>query len=145
MSPARRRGKLPQMGGRKSREGSLKGERGQRRLRLRVVLRPGSALGPGKIDLLEAIAETGSIRAAGNRFRMSYRRAWELVAELNGMFRTPLVEAEAGGRGGGGATLTPLGEKVVARFRSMEASAEVAIDKDFKGLARRLKKKEPNT
>jgi molybdate transport system regulatory protein len=85
----------------------------ERVLRLRLVLRPGAVLGPGKIDLLEAIAETGSIRAAGGRFQMSYRRAWELVAELNGMFSAPLVIAEAGGRGGGGATLTPLGFSVV--------------------------------
>jgi molybdate transport repressor ModE-like protein len=80
-----------------------------RALRLRVVLRPGAALGPGKIDLLEAIAQTGSIRAAGGRFKMSYRRAWELVAELNGMFASPLVIAEAGGRGGGGTVLTSAG------------------------------------
>ena len=82
-------------------------------LRLKLVLRDKAALGPGKIALLEAIGETGSIRAAGNRFKMSYRRAWSLVAELNGMFATPLVRAEAGGKGGGGATLTPLGRDVV--------------------------------
>jgi molybdate transport system regulatory protein len=108
-------------------------------LRLRVVLRPGAALGPGKVDLLEAIAETGSIRAAGSRFKMSYRRAWSLVAELNGMFRTPLVVAETGGRGGGGASLTPLGRKVVARFRAMEARSWAAVERDFRSLAAELK------
>jgi molybdate transport system regulatory protein len=107
-------------------------------LRLRVVLRPGAALGPGKIDLLEAIAETGSIRAAGNRFKMSYRRAWGLVAELNGMFRTPLVVAETGGRGGGGATLTPLGRTVVERFRRMEEGSWSAVERDFRRLAKEL-------
>jgi molybdate transport system regulatory protein len=108
-------------------------------LRLRVVLRPGAALGPGKIDLLEAIAETGSIRAAGNRFKMSYRRAWSLVAELNGMFRTPLVLAETGGRGGGGANLTPLGKKVVERFRAMEAASWSAVERDFQVLSAVMK------
>jgi molybdate transport system regulatory protein len=111
-------------------------------LRLRVVLRPGAALGPGKIDLLEAIAETGSIRAAGSRFKMSYRRAWGLVAELNGMFRTPLVVAETGGRGGGGATLTPLGRTVVGRFRRMEESSWSVVEQDFRGLSKELAKPE---
>jgi molybdate transport system regulatory protein len=111
-------------------------------LRLRIVLRPGAALGPGKIDLLEAIAETGSIRAAGSRFKMSYRRAWSLVAELNGMFRTPLVEAETGGRGGGGAKLTPLGKRVVESFRAMEAGSWSAVEKDFRALSAELKGKD---
>jgi molybdate transport system regulatory protein len=112
----------------------------RRRLRLRIVLREGAALGPGKVGLLEAIAETGSIRAAGSRFKMSYRRAWELVAELNGMFAAPLVIAEAGGRGGGGATLTPLGEKVAKGFRTMEAKAWAAVASDFRVLAAKLRK-----
>jgi molybdate transport system regulatory protein len=110
-------------------------------MRLRIVLRPGAALGPGKVDLLEAIAATGSIRAAGNRFKMSYRRAWSLVAELNGMFETPVVEAESGGRGGGGATLTPLGHEVVRRFRKMEDDAWAAIAPEFRRLARKLEPK----
>jgi molybdate transport system regulatory protein len=112
-------------------------------LRLRVVLRPGAALGPGKIDLLEAIADTGSIRAAGSRFKMSYRRAWSLVAELNAMFRTPLVVAETGGRGGGGATLTPLGRKVVKGFRRMEENSWSAVEADFRRLAKEIAKPEP--
>ena len=112
---------------------------GPRAIRLRIVLRPGAALGPGKVDLLEAIAETGSIRRAGARFGMSYRRAWELVAELNGMFSGPLVTAGAGGRGGGGAALTPLGREVVERFRAMEAKAWDAVEPEFRSLARALK------
>jgi molybdate transport system regulatory protein len=116
---------------------------GRNELRLRIVLRPGAALGPGKIDLLEAIAETGSIRAAGSRFKMSYRRAWSLVAELNSMFKTPLVMAETGGRGGGGATLTPLGRKVVERFRAMEAGSWAAIEADFRKLAAQLSNEKP--
>jgi molybdate transport system regulatory protein len=113
-----------------------------RRLRLRVVLREGAALGPGKIDLLEAITESGSIRAAGNRFKMSYRRAWELVAELNRMFSGPLVKAETGGRGGGGAALTPLGAKVAARYRAMETKAWAAVAADYRALVAELGKDE---
>ena len=118
-------------------------EPGSRALRLRVVLRPGAALGPGKIDLLEAIAQTGSIRGAGNHFKMSYRRAWELVAELNGMFHAPLVVAEAGGRGGGGAALTPLGRQVVERFRAMEAKTWLAVEGEFRSLAADLRPDRP--
>ena len=106
---------------------------------MRVVLGEGAALGPGKVDLLEAIAETGSIRAGGKRFKMSYRRAWELVGELNAMFSSPLVIAEAGGRGGGGATLTPLGRDVVERFRAMEAKANVAAESELRSLRDDLK------
>ncbi len=113
-------------------------------LRMRLVLRHGAALGPGKIDLLEAIAETGSIRAAGARFKMSYRRAWGLVAELNDMFAKPLVVAETGGRGGGGAALTPLGREVVSRFRAMEAASWSAIETDFRRLRRQLRKAPPD-
>ena len=64
--------------------------------RLRVVLGPGIALGPGKADLLEAIADTGSISAAGRQLKMSYRRAWLLVEELNGSFQSALVAADKG-------------------------------------------------
>jgi molybdate transport system regulatory protein len=120
--------------------GDAKGKTDRQALRMRIVLRHGAALGPGKIDLLEAIDETGSIRAAGSRFKMSYRRAWSLVAELNGMFATPLVSAETGGRGGGGASLTPMGREVVKRFRAMEAASWSVIEPDFRRLAKALKK-----
>ena len=70
---------------------------------------------------------------------MSYRRAWSLVAELNGMFATPLVLAEAGGKGGGGATLTPLGRAVVGRYRAMESGSWKAASGDFEWLAAQLK------
>jgi molybdate transport system regulatory protein len=107
-------------------------------LRFRVVLRPGVALGPGKADLLEAIHDTRSLTAAASRFGMSYKRCWTLVQELNAAFRTPLVETEKGGTGGGGgARLTPLGSHVLARYRQMETDAEAAIDagvRDLQGL-----------
>ena len=103
--------------------------------RLRVVLGPGVALGPGKADLLEAIAATGSISAAGRRMKMSYRRAWLLVEELNGSFQTALVAADKGGAHGGGARLTELGQQVLRRFRSMERKMHKAIAADLSALA----------
>ena len=102
--------------------------------RLRVVLGPGVALGPGKADLLEAIAETGSISAAGRQMKMSYRRAWLLVEELNRSFQTALVAADKGGAHGGGARLTDLGTRVLHHFRSMERKTQKAIAADLSAL-----------
>ncbi|WP_245304201.1 winged helix-turn-helix domain-containing protein [Hoeflea olei] len=91
------------------------------RLRLRLTFDNGLVLGPGKADLLDGIAEHGSISAAGRRMKMSYKRAWMLVEEMNAAFMEPLVESNRGGAKGGGARLTPAGEAVLARFRSLEA------------------------
>jgi molybdate transport system regulatory protein len=99
-------------------------------VRLRIRLEPGIDLGPGKADLLEGIRGTGSISAAGRRMRMSYKRAWQLVDELNRVFDAPLVEANKGGPGGGGAALTKLGESVLERYRRMHAACCAAVAKD---------------
>lgn len=107
-------------------------------LRLRVVLAPRAALGPGKADLLEGIRATGSIAAAGRRMHMSYKRAWQLVDELNGMFRRPLVQAVSGGARGGGARLTALGEDVLARYRRIEARSARAAAAELSALRRLL-------
>ncbi|MGH6892600.1 MAG: winged helix-turn-helix domain-containing protein [Dongiaceae bacterium] len=103
--------------------------------RLRVVLGPGVAFGPGKADLLEAIAATGSISAAGRQLKMSYRRAWLLVEELNGSFQSALVAADQGGAHGGGARLTELGARVLRHFRNMERKTQRAIAADLSALS----------
>lgn len=103
-------------------------------VRLRLRLAPGIDLGPGKADLLEGIRATGSISAAGRRMRMSYKRAWQLVDELNRLFDAPLVEASKGGSGGGGAALTKRGEDVLARYRRMHAACCAAIARDLRFL-----------
>lgn len=90
---------------------------------IRLFLDDTAMLGPGKAALLEAIARSGSISAAGRALGMSYKRAWTLVEALNGMFREPLVESARGGASGGGATLTPTGQAVLALFREIEAAA----------------------
>jgi molybdate transport system regulatory protein len=96
-------------------------------LSLRINLDPESRIGPGKIELLEQIATFGSIAAAGRAMGMSYRRAWELVEELNAIFGTDVVERQTGGKHGGGAKLTVLGLALVTRFRAIErASTEAA-------------------
>ncbi len=99
--------------------------------RLRVLLGAAVAIGHGKADLLDAIAETGSISAAAKRMGMSYRRAWLLVDTMNGSFRGPLVASARGGSGGGGAALTALGREVLARYRAMETKALECLADDL--------------
>jgi molybdate transport system regulatory protein len=106
------------------------------RLRLRLTVGADIAVGPGKADLLTAIAEEGSIAAAGRRLDMSYRRAWLLVETMNRCFRAPLVEAAKGGARGGGARLTPLGADVLDRYRRMESLAGAAITGEVAALKR---------
>jgi molybdate transport system regulatory protein len=109
-------------------------------VQLRVALRAGVAIGPGKADLLEGVRDTGSIAAAGRRMGMSYKRAWYLVDSMNGCFRAPLVEAAKGGAAGGGARLTPLGEEVLARYRRMQARAARAVAAELAALARQVRR-----
>ena len=106
---------------------------------MRLVLREGSAFGPGKADLLEGIRDTGSIAAAGRRLGMSYARAWGLVLELNDQFRDSLVVSVKGGSSRGGATLTAAGEDVLARYRRIEDAAQRAAARDLAALRRRLR------
>lgn len=93
------------------------------RLFLRVDLQPQGRIGPGKIALLEEIDRSGSISAAGRALGMSYRRAWLLVGDLNKLLGAPVVATQLGGSHGGGASLTPLGSDLVARFRALEQAA----------------------
>ena len=106
-------------------------------VRLRIVLEPDIAVGPGKADLLEGIRDTGSIAAAGRKMRMSYKRAWTLVESMNNCFNEPLVQANRGGNARGGARLTRTGERVLTTYRRMELESQEAIAKDM-ALLRRL-------
>lgn len=108
-------------------------------VRLRLVFEPDAALGPGKADLLEGIAATGSIAAAGRRMGMSYKRAWMLVEQMNAMFAAPLVESSRGGASGGGARLTKGGEAVLELYRAMEAKAREAGADEIAGLCALLR------
>ena len=108
--------------------------------RLRVVIEPDIAIGPGKADLLEAIRDTGSISAAGRKLGMSYRRAWLLVDELNQHLAAPVVAAVTGGAKGGGAALTRTGEEVLTRYRAMEAACRLAIAADVQALRTLIKR-----
>ena len=94
--------------------------------RFRIVCGKKIAFGPGKADLLELIAETGSIGKAASRMKMSYMRAWSLVQTMNRCFKKPLVLATHGGKGGGGAELTKVGRQILALYRQLETKASAA-------------------
>lgn len=107
-------------------------------LTIRIDYASTHTLGPGKVRLLERIAETGSISAAGRSLQMSYRRAWLLVEELNRLFGEALVVAQKGGGGGGGARLTDTGHRVVRLYRQIEARATLAAAADLRALQRMM-------
>lgn len=107
-------------------------------LSIRIDFGPDRRVGPGKIALLEQIAGLGSISAGGRAMNMSYRRAWELIEELNSMFGQPVVQSRSGGRRGGGATLTPFGLALVTRYREMERAAASATAPHLAALAREI-------
>jgi molybdate transport system regulatory protein len=104
------------------------------RVSLRLGFAADVALGPGKVRLMELIDETGSISAAGREMNMSYRRAWNLINELNGMFAEPVVEARPGGVNGGGASLTRAGADVVRRYRAIETNLTAASRRHIAAL-----------
>jgi molybdate transport system regulatory protein len=104
-------------------------------IRLRIDLTPDSALGPGKVALLERIEATGSLSQAARELGMSYRRAWLLLDDLNKMFNGPAATASVGGSGGGGARLTDLGREIVKAYREIEDAAEKAAGARIAWLA----------
>src|ERR1700733_16176383 len=102
-------------------------------LSVRIDLDAEGRIGPGKIQLLENIHACGSISAAGRAMDMSYKRAWDLVDEINRICRHAAVERQTGGKNGGGAGLTPFGLSLVARSRKIERAATSAAPKGLLG------------
>jgi molybdate transport system regulatory protein len=103
-------------------------------LSLRIDLDSEDRIGPGKIALLENIQKFGSISAAGRAMDMSYKRAWDLVDEINRICRQVVVDRQTGGKNGGGAALTEFGLSLVARYRKIERDAASAVHKDLLAL-----------
>jgi molybdate transport system regulatory protein len=110
------------------------GDRSLPSLSVRIDLDTEGRIGPGKIQLLENIRECGSISAAGRAMNMSYKRAWDLVDEINRICRQAAVARQTGGKNGGGAMLTPFGTSLVARYRKIERDAASAVRKELMAL-----------
>jgi molybdate transport system regulatory protein len=109
------------------------------RFRLRIGADRELALGPGKVALLEAIRETGSISAAGRKLGMSYRRAWLLVDAMNRAFQRPVITTATGGREGGGTELTATGLEVIRRYRKIEALASAAAEREIAAISKLMR------
>lgn len=107
--------------------------------RVRILIGSATALGPGKVGLLEAIDRLGSISGAARDMSMSYRRAWMLVDTMNRCFISDLVETNTGGRGGGGATVTPMGLDVIKRYHDMEDKAAASVHAETQAFAKLLR------
>lgn len=108
-------------------------------VRLRVDFATLCCVGPGKIALLEAIQRTGSLSQAARDLGMSYRRGWQLLWSLNTSFRVPTVVTARGGRGGGGARVTPFGRELIRCYHTFERDAEARAVRAFKGIAEKAR------
>jgi molybdate transport system regulatory protein len=112
---------------------------GTLKLKAQILCGDEIAMGPGKADLLEAIAREGSLSAAGRAMGMSYRRTWLLVDAMNRCWRERLVETIAGGGAAKGARLTDAGHAVLAAYRTLETALDEAAAEPFAPLAARLR------
>jgi molybdate transport system regulatory protein len=104
-------------------------------VRFRVDFGRHGAIGPGKIALLEHIGTGGSLSQAARELGMSYRRAWQLLESLNSSFRERVVRSAKGGRGGGGARLTPFGRLLIRVYRDFDAELQLQAARSFKSIA----------
>jgi molybdate transport system regulatory protein len=104
-------------------------------VRFRVDFTAACSLGPGKIDLLESIQRTGSLRQAAQALGMSYRRAWLLLDGLNRSFSEPASTASIGGQGGGGVTLTPFGLEIIRCYRAAALAIETVANRELESIA----------
>jgi molybdate transport system regulatory protein len=109
-------------------------------IKFRIDFGPGEAIGPGKVALLEQIERSGSISGAARDLGMSYRRGWMLLESLNESFREPVTTATKGGKGGGGAILTPLGRELIRTYRAFEDNVQQQAARHFMPLARHARK-----
>lgn len=114
------------------------------RPRIRILLGGEIVMGPGKAELLAHIVETRSLSESAKRMKMSYMKAWLLVQTMNRSYNKPLVQAERGGRAGGGARLTAHGRRVLSSYREMEVLSLAAIQGPWKKLRRMLKRSSPS-
>jgi len=106
-------------------------------VRFRVDFGRAGAIGPGKIALLEHIGSAGSLSQAARELGMSYRRAWQLLESLNSSFHERVVLTAKGGRGGGGARLTPFGRLLIRSYRDFDAEVQQRAARSFRAIADR--------
>ncbi len=103
--------------------------------RIWIESEQGVFLGEGRIRLLKAIAQTGSLSKAASALKMSYKKAWNLLDSMNKVSQKPLVITSTGGKGGGGANLTAYGEKVITTFDTINQKCWEFLDNELKQIS----------
>lgn len=90
--------------------------------------------GPGPVELLERIAETGSISEAAKQMQMSYKKAWELVNALNTQTQSPVVIPRTGGEKGGGSTITGEAKELISYHRDLRKRFAAFLEEETQRL-----------
>ena len=91
--------------------------------------------GPGPVELLGHIAETGSINQAAKKMQMSYKKAWEIINALNELVAHPLVTTQSGGEKGGGSVITDDAKKLIEYHKQLRERFEAFLEKETSGLS----------
>ncbi len=92
-------------------------------------------LGYGRIELLKKVNETESINAASKALKMSYKKAWRLINDMNEVANEPIIIKNIGGKDGGGTKLTPYGKKIIILFETINKNCIEYLDNEFKKLS----------
>ncbi|TBH76346.1 LysR family transcriptional regulator [Aquirufa nivalisilvae] len=98
---------------------------------LRVFNGDEKLFGPGKLELLEYIQETGSISQAAKNMGLSYKKAWDMVNSLNQLCKSPIVQAQTGGVKGGKTVLTPHGLELMEAFRILQKNFQQFLEEQL--------------
>jgi molybdate transport system regulatory protein len=88
-------------------------------------------LGEGRVSLLKGIEGTGSLSKAAKSIGMSYKKAWSLIDAVNSRAEKPVTTSSIGGKGGGGATLTPYGKSLVVAFDTINENCWEFLDEQI--------------
>jgi molybdate transport system regulatory protein len=96
--------------------------------RIWIDTEQGAFMGYGRIELLEKIQQTGSLRKASIEMKMSYQQAWKLVTQMNERAGEPLVTLQKGGKNGGTSQLTPFGEKSILAFKEFNTAFQQFLE-----------------
>ena len=103
--------------------------------RIWIESEQGAFLGEGRVRLLKAIAQHGSLSKAASTLDMSYKKAWNLLDSMNKAANRPLVITSTGGKGGGGANLTAYGKDVIKTFDSLNQKCWEFLDNELKQIS----------
>jgi molybdate transport system regulatory protein len=109
--------------------------------RLWIVGQQGTFLGEGRIELLQAIEQYGSISKAAKSMNMSYLKAWKLIDSMNNVSDKPVVIRESGGKGGGGTTITDFGKQAITLYNELNKRCNIYLNAELKLLLKAKKLK----